>query len=190
MLTLLRFLVVLLVQGATALLVITALRSDQWEVRLLLGGLAVTVGVLAAAGLAALSRAASQQALARAREGFSREREALRVKAERDRSRMAQEGYRRAQRERVRLQGRSGLRLGVSAAGVIGLGVVLLFSQMVSLGVLALTAGGAAVGGYLLRARQDGRGLDGPWLTALAARLRLRGGLRPPGTGLVPTEKE
>jgi hypothetical protein len=187
--TLLRFLVgILLVQGATALLVIAAVQSEQGQVRLLLGGLALAIGAIAAAGLTALAGAASQHALARAREGFSRERETLRVKAEQERSRLLQEGHRRVERARARSQGRAGLKVGVAVAGVLGAGVVLLFSQMVTLGLLALTAGGGAVAGYLVRARQDGAARERVWLTSLAARLRAGNATRlpPPGRALVP----
>jgi uncharacterized protein YcfJ len=161
--TLFRLLIgVFLLQGATAVQIIAALKSDQAELRLLFGAVAVALGVAAAFWFAAIAAAGRREALARAQQGFSREREKIQVKAERDKARLIDKAHRRLARERDRLQGRAGLKVGAAFAGVAGLGVLMLFTQFITVGLLTLTAGGGAAAGYLLRIRQERRRRDAP----------------------------
>ncbi len=161
--TLFRLLIgVFLLQGATAVQIIAALKSEQPEVRLLFGAVALALGVAAAFWFASLAAAGRREALARAQQGFSREREKLQVKAERDKTRLIEKTHRRLARERDRLQGKAGLKVGAAFAGVAGLGVLMLFTQFITVGLLTLTAGGGAAAGYLLRIRQERRRRDAP----------------------------
>ena len=57
-------------------------------------------------------------------------------------------------RESRRLQNRSTLKLGGALSGIAGLGVLLLFTQFMTLGLLAVSATGGALLGYGIRARQ------------------------------------
>ncbi len=52
------------------------------------------------------------------------------------------------------MQTRSTLKTGLALAGVAGLGVILLFTQFMTLGLLAVSATGGAILGYGFRARQ------------------------------------
>ena len=86
--SLIKFLVgILLLQGVTALLVVTALKSDlpqTWPLFVALGG---TVGILVALWFNSIADSARHQSLAKAKESFSREREKIRVRAEQDKAR-------------------------------------------------------------------------------------------------------
>ena len=156
--SLFKFLVgVLLVQAGTVVLGIALLRSDQTEVRLLLGLLALTLGVIAALWFASMAGSSRREAIAAAKQGFTEEREALRVRAEREKARLIAEGHRRLTRERDRLQGRANLKVGAAFAGVAGLGGLMLLTQFVTVGLLTLAAGGGAAAGYFTRVRQERR---------------------------------
>ncbi|MCU0970727.1 MAG: hypothetical protein MUF57_02760, partial [Gammaproteobacteria bacterium] len=73
--TLFRLLIgVFLLQGATAVQILAALKSDQAELRLLFGAVALALGVGAAFWFASIAAAGRREALARAQQGFSRER--------------------------------------------------------------------------------------------------------------------
>jgi hypothetical protein len=177
---LLKFLIgILLLQGATAMLVVAAVDAHTLEMRMLLGALALVLGVIVALWFASIAGASRKEALARAERDFSRERESLRVRAEKDRARAVARSERRAARERYWRNGRAGLRTGVAFSGMVALGVVLVFSQFMTLGLLALSAGGAATAGYLLRARQERnrREADERRLTVTLARHENAGGL-------------
>jgi len=146
---------IFLLQGGTVLLAIAALKNDQFEVRLLLGALALTIGLITALWFASIAGAARKESLAQAKHEFSREREALRVKAEQDKTRLVEQAHRRVSRERNRVQNRANLKVGAALAGVAGLGMVMVLTQFVTLGLLTLTAGGGAAAGYFARARQE-----------------------------------
>jgi hypothetical protein len=150
---------ILLLQGGTVLLGLAALRSEQTEVRVLLGLLALTLGAITALWFASMAGSTRREALARAKLGFTEEREALRLRAEREKARLVAEGQRRLARQRDRLQGRANLKVGAAFAGVAGLGALMMLTQFVTVGLLTLAAGGGAAAGYFTRVRQERRRL-------------------------------
>jgi 4-amino-4-deoxy-L-arabinose transferase-like glycosyltransferase len=152
---------ILLLQGATALLGLAALRSDQAEVRALLGLLALTLGAISALWFASMAGSTRREALARAQQGFTEEREALRLRAEREKARLLADSQRKLARARNRLQGRANLKVGAAFAGVAGLGALMMLTQFVTVGLLTLAAGGGAAAGYFTRVRQERRRRSG-----------------------------
>ena len=151
-----KFLVgILLIQGTAALLVYAALKSDQIEVWLLLGALAVVISFLATFWFASIAGHLRKDALARVRENFSREREQIRVKAEREKTKVIKQSQQAIAKERNRAQNKANFKVGASLAAAAGLGVLMLLTQFVTVGLLTLTTAGGALGGYLFRARQD-----------------------------------
>lgn len=146
---LIRFLIgILLLQGATALLTYTALRTGPDPQTLwLFAALGGALGVLVALWFDSVICAVREQTLAKTHKRYSKEREKLKVQAERDRARM--------QVQRKRAFGGAGLRTGVAVGGVAGVGVAMMLAQFMTLGLLTVaTAGGAALG-YTVRARQE-----------------------------------
>ncbi len=151
-----KFLVgILLIQGTAALLVYAALKSDHIEVWLLLGALAVVISFLAAFWFASAAGHFRKDALARVRENFSREREQIRVKAEREKTKVIKQSHQEIAKERSRAQNKANFKVGASVATAVGLGALMLLTQFVTIGLLTLTTAGGALGGYLFRARQD-----------------------------------
>ena len=156
---------VFLLQGATALLLMTAQDADLNKSGWLVGSLGVLIGVIAALWFSAIASHASQHSVARASEKFSRQRERLRSQAEKEKTREIRNTQRQLLRETKRLQKRSTLKLGAAMTGIAGLGVLLLFTQFMTLGLLAVSATGGALLGYGVRARQYpaiGRRPDAP----------------------------
>jgi hypothetical protein len=145
----------LLVEAATALLVAVALdsgRRELWALLLLLG---VALALLGAFWFATITSHASRETIAHAQEDFSRERERIRVQAERDKARLLRESHRAIIRDRDRVQSKTSLRNGASLAAVLGIGGIMLFTQFMTFGLLLLTAAGSAAAGYGLRMRQE-----------------------------------
>lgn len=151
-----KFLVgILLIQGAAAVLAYAALNSEHIEVWLLLGALALIMGFLAAFWFVSVAAHCRKDALARVQENFSREREQVRVKAEREKTKVIQQSHRQIAKERNRVQHKANFKVGASLAAALGLGALMLLTQFVTIGLLTLTAAGGALGGYLFRARHD-----------------------------------
>jgi hypothetical protein len=149
---------VLLVQGATVLLVLAAQRADLRETWLLMLGLGLFIGILAAFWFSSIASHCSQNAVARISEKFSKDRERIRRQTEKEKTREIKESHRQLLRETNRLHNRSNRKLVAGVAGLAALGVTLVFTQFMTLGLLALSLGGGALLGYAVRARQQ-------WLT-------------------------
>lgn len=151
---------VLLLQVVTVLLVVAAMRSNLNEtvaLFVLVGGL---VGFLAALWFASIYSGGHRLAVSQAREGFSREREKLRVKSEKEKARLMVNGEKRAAKPSRRSAGGGGgsgfgLKGNTAMIAAVGVGGVLIFSQFVTLGLAALAAVGGSMAGYKLRSFQE-----------------------------------
>lgn len=155
---------VLLLQVVTVLLVVAALRSNLQETLplfVLVGGL---VGFLSAMWFASIYSDGSKLAVSQAKEGFSKEREKLRVKAEKEKARLMVSGEKRAAKGARSGGGGGGRGIGIkgntAVVGAVGIGAVLLFSQFVTLGLAALAAVGGSMVGYKVRSYQEQRGAN------------------------------
>jgi len=146
---------ILLVQGATILLVITALQANLSETWLLMLCLALLIGLLAAFWFSSVASHCNQQTLTRASEKFSRERDRIRRQSEKEKTKEIKDSHRQLLRETRRVQNRSSVKLGAALAGLATVGVALFFTQFMTLGVLALSLTGGALVGYGVRARQN-----------------------------------
>jgi hypothetical protein len=159
-----KFLVgVFLLQGATALLVISIRDAGLYKSGWLVVALGMLIGVIAALWFSTISSHATQHSFVRASEKFNRQRDYLRRKAEKEKVKEIKDGHRQLLRERKRVQNRSALKLGTAMAALGGLGVLLLFTQFMTLGLLAVSATGGALLGYGVGARQQafiGRAAD------------------------------
>jgi hypothetical protein len=146
---------VLLLQVITiALVLIAPADLENW------GWLRLAIPVLIAGFLTALwfgSIAAHQNKdeLNRLKEYHAKERENIRVKAERTKSKLVKQAQRKTLREMRRSAMRANIKIGLVFAGATGLGGLLLLTQYMSLGLLTLTTVGGALGGYVLRIRQE-----------------------------------
>lgn len=149
---LLRFLIgTIVLQGVTVLVTYTALQTDiamTWPLFVALGA---SSGVLVTLWFESIAGHVSDKALSRAQQRHAREREKIRVEAERQRAKLAA--------KQTKLKGNAGIKLrtGLAVGGAAGVGVAMMLAQLVTLGLLTVaTAGGAALG-YGVRVRQERR---------------------------------
>jgi hypothetical protein len=150
---------VLLLQGATVMLVYTASKTDLAQTWPLFGALGVTLGAVIALWLSAVSEHARKEALSKAEASFSRQREKIRVRAEQDKTKEIKNAQRQIQRETQRSKTGSNIKTGIVIGGAASAGLLLLLTQMVTLGLLTLTTAGGAALGYGIRSRQERLGL-------------------------------
>jgi hypothetical protein len=146
---------IFLLQGTTALLLMTAQETNLDRSGWLVGLLGILIGVIAALWFSTITSHASQHTLIRASEKYNRQRDRIRRQAEKEKTREIRNSHQQVLRETRRLQNRSTLKLGAAMTGIAGLGVMLLFTQFMTLGLLAVSATGGALLGYSIRARQD-----------------------------------
>jgi len=145
---------IFLLQGATALLLMTAQDADLNKSGWLFGALGLLIGVIAALWFTSITGHASQHSFIKASEKYQRQRDRLMRQAEKEKTREIRNSHQQLLRETRRVQSRSTLKLGAALTGIAGLGVLLLFTQFMTLGLLAVSATGGALLGYGIRARQ------------------------------------
>ncbi len=157
--TLAKFLLgTLMVQAVTASLVVAALHTEPRGGWVPFALVAVLISIIVALWFGAIADNAKKDAVARTREGFVREREKIRVRAEREKHRVIKKSHEQVMRQTHRTQARASMKVGAAFTGVLALGAMMLLTQFVTIGMLTLTTAGGALGGYLLRVRQDSRG--------------------------------
>ncbi|MCK5697448.1 MAG: hypothetical protein KAI02_04745 [Gammaproteobacteria bacterium] len=96
----------------------------------------------------------SKHTIAKLEKKFSKEREKLRVNAERAKRSVEKEAQKNIVKEASSTHAKANFKVGVAVAGVIGLGGLFVFAQMITAGLLAISAGGGALGGYYWRGKR------------------------------------
>ncbi len=82
---------------------------------------------------------------------FASEKEKIRDDAKRDNERVIKEAQRNITTESTKTHAKANFKVGAAFAGALGVGVLFVFAQMVTAGLLALAATGGAMGGYYMR---------------------------------------
>ena len=149
------FLGILIIQAATVAMTLAAIKSDDQELWLAEFLLAMILGLVTAFWFVSIASHAKKDALANAKDEFSREREKLRVNAERQKTRLIRKSHEEIRKETNRAHASTSFKLGAGFVGIVAAGSLMIFSQLLTLGLLTLAVGGGALGGYLLRARQE-----------------------------------
>ncbi|WML90092.1 hypothetical protein [Thiothrix lacustris] len=146
---------ILLLQAITVALVLLApadLTAWGW-LRLFIPVL--IVGLLTAFWFNASAAHHSKDAISNLKESHAREREALRINAERAKAKVMKEAHQETMQEVRRTSTQANIKVGMAFAGAAGIGGLLLLTQFMTLGLLMLTTAGGALGGYVVRIRQE-----------------------------------
>ena len=146
---------ILIIQAATVAMTLAAIKADNQELWLAVLLLAFIIGLVTALWFTSIAGHAKKDALAQARDEFSKEREKLRVNAERQKTRLIRKSHEEIRKETNRAHASSNFKLGAGLIGIVAAGALMIFSQFLTLGFLTLAFGGGALGGYLLRLRQE-----------------------------------
>ncbi|MDJ0806677.1 MAG: hypothetical protein QNJ78_07555 [Gammaproteobacteria bacterium] len=149
---------ILLVQAATGVLAALALRTDNQEIWFLCALLALALCLLTAFWFNSIITHAKKDAAAHVRDGFSKEREKIRVRAEREKTKVIEKSHQQMIKDRSRIQARANTKSTALFAGVLAMGCILVFTQFFTFGLLLISSTGGALAGYLFRSRQIGFG--------------------------------
>lgn len=120
-----------------------------------MGGVALLTGLLTALWFTSIAGHHKKDALQREQANFSKKSERLRVDAEREKTKVIKQSHQQITKAQNRAQRNASLKVGAAFAAMVGLGALLMFTQLITFGALTLTTAGGALGGYLFRGRQE-----------------------------------
>lgn len=146
---------IVLVQFVTAVLIYISpinLEDSASLVRLVLP--LFFVALMVAFWFSSLSAHLKKDSEHKMKDSFAKEREALKVKAERAKTKVVKEAQKDIAREAKVTHAKANFKVGASFAGVLGVGALFMFAQLVTAGLLTMTAAGGAIGGYYWRGKR------------------------------------
>jgi hypothetical protein len=146
---------VLLLQTITiALLLMAPADLENWG-WLRLAVPVLIVGFLTAFWFGSVAAHQREDKISRLKEQHAKERETIRVNAERAKTKLIKQSQHKTMQDVRRSATRANIKVGLAFAGAAALGGLLILTQFMSLGMLTLAAVGGALGGYTLRFRQE-----------------------------------
>ncbi|NEW60863.1 hypothetical protein GSY74_06165 [Sulfurovum sp. bin170] len=145
---------IILAQMATAFLVL--LSTDELDTSELtkLAIPILFISLTIALWFSSMAEHYRKDAIGKAEGDFAKEREQLRVNAERAKRRVEKKAQKDIVKEATTTHAKANFKVGMAFAGVLGIGGLFVFAQMVTVGLLAISAGGGAIGGYYWRGRR------------------------------------
>ena len=112
-------------------------------------------GLLTALWFGSIAARRHKDEISRLKEHHAKERENIRVNAERAKTKLVKQSQRKTLQEVRRSSTRANIKTVLAFAGAAGLGGLLILTQFMSLGWLTLASVGGALGGYIVRLRQE-----------------------------------
>ncbi len=148
---------IIVIQMVAAALCYTAiqLNPEQPQMVVIIVALAAGFSVLAAFWFQSIAFQAHSLEMDTVKEEHAREREKIRVNAERQKTRLVNKSHKQLLRETRRVYTAASLKTGAAFASLLAIGIIMLYSQFATFGLLLLTTGGGALAGYVTRARQE-----------------------------------
>jgi hypothetical protein len=113
------------------------------------------VGFLTALWFGSIAAHQRKDEINRLKECHAKELETIRVNAERAKTRLVKQAQQETMQKVRRTSTKANIKVGLVFVGAAGLGGVLLLTQILTLDLLVLTTVGGALGGYILRCRQE-----------------------------------
>lgn len=85
---------------------------------------------------------------------FAKEREEIKVKAEKDKHKVVKQSQKEIAREAKVTHAKANFKVGAAFAGALGVGALFIFAQFLTAGLLTLTAAGGVASGYYWRGKK------------------------------------
>lgn len=155
------FLGITLAQVATALVVYVYRTESTLDTLVPLIFSILLLSTVISLWFGTVARALSDKRVATVKQQFAAEREKLNVNAERAKTRLVRKTQKEIETQAKRAKTSANIKVGTAIAVAAGFGMLMMFTQFVTLGLLTLTTAGGAVGGYLARSRKEEL-LEGP----------------------------
>jgi len=152
------FLGILLVQTITVILLGLSPKVQDISSFLRLVMPLFFISLMVAFWFSSLAEHFKKDALSKLESDFAKERESILVKAERSKRRVEKQAQKEIANEAKVTHAKANFKVGAAFAGVLGVGALFVFAQMVTAGLLVMTATGGAIGGYYWRGKRIANG--------------------------------
>lgn len=145
---------IILVQLITIVLVM--LSPSEWDsvglLRLVIPLFFISLTV--AFWFASLSEHHRKDEIEKVKSSFAQEREQLKVHAQQAQIRVVKQAQKDIAKEARTTHAKANFKVGAAFAGVLGVGALFVFAQMMTVGLLTMVAAGGAMGGYYWRGKR------------------------------------
>ena len=95
-----------------------------------------------------------KDAIGKMKDDFANEREKIRTNAQRAKDRIVKSAQRDIAKESAKTHAKANFKVGAAFAGMLGVGALFVFAQMMTAGLLAISATVGAMGGYYWRGKR------------------------------------
>ena len=145
---------IILVQIATVVLVVLSPDELQGEALVRLAIPLLFISLMVAFWFTSLAEHYRKDAIEKVKSNFAKERENLRVNAERAKTRVVKQAQQDIAKEAKTTHAKANFKVGAAFAGVLGVGALFVFAQLLTAGLLTMSAAGGAIGGYYWRGKK------------------------------------
>ncbi len=143
-------------QLVTVGLVLAAIKwLDNQEIVFVIIFFGFIVTLLTTFWFSAIARDIHKDALTKTMEAHAKEREGIKLSAEREKANIQSDSYKRIEKESKRVHAKANFKVGAAFALAGGAGAVMVMTQFVTMGLMLLVASGSGLAGYLTRLRQE-----------------------------------
>jgi len=116
----------------------------------------VIITILAMFWFSSIAHNVNSSAYSKLEVKHAREREQLLIKAERAKAKAVTASQKHMKQVDNKTVAKANFKVGLAVAGAVGVGALMFISQLVTVGLMFMIAGGSGMAGYLTRVRQEG----------------------------------
>ncbi len=146
---------ILVLQLATAALVVAIVKTTHEGYWLTFGLLTLFTSFLTAFWFGSIASHVKKDALLQAQDHFAKEREKIRLKAEKEKTKVIEQSHQKIAKETSRAHAKANFKVGGAFAAALCAGIAMLFVEFVTFGLLTLSTACGGLAGYVLRSRQE-----------------------------------
>lgn len=118
----------------------------------------VAIGLLASFWFDSIATQLNRDKVTELQNQFIAEREKIRVNAERSKVRLLKQNHKQVVEETRNVNAKANFKVGAVSTAAVGVGVFLMTTQLVAMGMMVLMTTGGVLTGYAIRARQEKTG--------------------------------
>lgn len=145
---------IMLAQTATYVLILFSPADFTMSGLLRLAIPLVIIAIIVAFWFSSIAGHHSKDAIGKVKDDFANERDKLQANAQRAKERVIKEAHKNIAKETKKAHAKANFKVGAAFAAALSVGALFIFAQMLTAGLLAITATGGVMGGYYWRGRR------------------------------------